>query len=46
MNLEGIMDSTHPTATNGIDQELCEFFAGRLVKRIQECRGKLPVVTG
>lgn len=45
VNLEGIMDSTHNTK-NGLDQELCEVFAGRLANRIQECRGKLPVVTG
>lgn len=45
VNVEGIMDSTH-TTNSGLDQELCEFFADRLAKRIQECRGKLPVVTG
>lgn len=45
VNLEGIIDSSR-TIKNGLDQELCEFFAGQLAKRVQECQGKIPVVTG
>ena len=45
VNLENIIHNSYPTR-NGLDQEFYDYVAKQLAERIQECEGRIPVVTG